>query len=401
MRKICFLIVLLVVSTSLGFACTTAVVSGKKTKDGRPIIWKLRDTESFKNDVRYFFDGKYEYVALMNSSDSIGENVWGGTNAAGFAIMNSASFNVNDKDSTSIKDQEGVFMKRALQICKTLEDLENLLDTLPKPMGIASHFGVIDANGGAAFYEVNNYTYTKFDANEAKEGYVVRTNYSKTGTKDVGYGYIRYQTAEMLFAEADKHNQIDSKTIVQDFSRCMIHPILKRDYRKEYENKSKNEDFVSSDDLITRPGSSSALIIRGVREGESATLSTMWTMVGFPNTSIVLPVFPMGKTVPEVLKRNASGNCLLNDFALRLKDECYPIKPSSGYKYLKISKLYNAEKTGYAQILHEAETEIFERTEKILETWRKKQPSDSEVRDFYKWIDAYTRQVYKENFGLF
>lgn len=400
MKKIIFTTIFLFGIFIASYACTTAVISGKKTQDGRPIIWKLRDTEKFKNDVRYFTDGKYEYVALMNANDTIGEHVWGGTNSEGFAIMNSASFNVNKGDTTSLKDQEGRFMKLALQKCKTLKDLENLLDTLPRPMGLAAHFGVVDAQGGAAFYEVNNQTYTKFDANETAEGYVVRTNYSKTGTKDVGYGYIRCQTAEALFAETAKKNSLNYQTIIQDFSRCMVHPLLNRDYRKEYANKPQNEDFVNSDDLITRYGSASAVIIRGVKAGEPRNLSTMWTMVGFPNTSLTLPVFPFGNSVPAVLTKDETGNAPLSRFSLALKDECYPIKPSSGYKYLKISKLYNAEQTGYAQVLDNAEKQIFKETEAILAKWRKQPPSKAAIKKFYNWLDAYTFKIYKQNFDL-
>ncbi|PVX51900.1 hypothetical protein C7377_0192 [Balneicella halophila] len=403
MKKLIIALLILMTSISVGLACTTAVISGKNTKDGRPIIWKLRDTESYKNDVRYFSDGKYAYVGLMDSRDTNGENVWGGTNNVGFSIMNSASFNVNEADTTDYKDQEGRFMKKALQQCETLEDLENLLVTLPRPMGLAAHFGVIDAKGGAAFYEVNNQTYTKFDANDletAPNGYVIRTNYSKTGTKDVGYGYIRCQTAEMLFKEAAAKDNLNSQTIIQDFSRCMIHPVLKRDYRKEYSQKPMTDDFVNSDDLITRHGSASAVIIRGVRTDESPNLSTMWTMVGFPNTSLTLPVFPLVNTVPSVLAKDETGTAPLNRFSLALKDECYPIKPSSGYKYLKISKLYNAEGTGYAEILEKAEKEVFEKTESTLSKWRQNPPSNKEVKDFYDWLDSYTLSLYKNEFNL-
>lgn len=403
MKQPITLLLILLASFSLSYACTTAVISGKNTKDGRPIIWKLRDTENFKNDVRYFTDGKYDYVALMNANDSIGEHVWGGINAVGFAIMNSASFNVNKGDTTSLKDQEGRFMKRALQSCQTVKDLERLLDTLPRPMGLAAHFGVVDAKGGAAFYEVNNQTYTKFDANNpqvAPKGYVIRTNYSKTGSKNVGYGYIRCQTAETLFAKAAKQNTLGYQTIVQDFSRSMLHPVLNRDYRKEYSQKPKNEDFVNSDDLITRYGSASAVVIRGVKAGEPINLGTMWTMIGFPNTSLTLPVFPLGKTVPSVLAKDKTGNAPLNSMSLLLKDECYPIKPASGYKYLKISKLYNAQHQGYAEVLAAAEVEVFKQTEAILKQWRQHPPDNKEVQKFYDWLDAYTLKVYSENFNL-
>ena len=107
-------------------ACTTAVIAAKNSTNGRSVIWKLRDTDNLENAMRYFDDGKYNYLGLVNSKDTRGMNVWGGSNSAGFAIMNSASYNVNVGDTTQLKDKEGVFMKLALQTCATLEDLEKL-----------------------------------------------------------------------------------------------------------------------------------------------------------------------------------------------------------------------------------------------------------------------------------
>lgn len=381
-------------------SCTTAVISGKYTEDGRPIIWKLRDSDSFKNDVRYCTGELYDFVALFNSDDKESKHVWGGVNKKGFAIMNSASFNVNVGDTTKLKDQEGVFMKKALEKCASLQDLEQLLDTLKRPMGLAAHFGVVDANGGAAFYEVNNYTYKKFDANKTEKGYIIRTNYSKTGKKNEGYGYIRCRTAEQIFAQAEEKNKLNYKAIIQDFSRCFKHSLLKKDYRKIYTELPSNEDFINSGDLITRHGSASALIIKGVKNKENPQLATMWTMVGFPNTSIALPVFPFGNKIPKVLAKDTTENAPLNKYSLLLKDECYPIKPSSGYKYLKISKLFNAENQGYVQILEKAEKGVFKYTENTLKKWRKFPPSKNDLEKFYQWIDNYTIKVYKEKLNV-
>jgi len=91
--------------------CTTAVISGKYTKDGKPMLWKLRDTESFDNHVQFFVGSKYKYMALVNTDASRDSQVWGGYNSSGFAIMNSASFNTNSGDTCSFTDQEGVIMK--------------------------------------------------------------------------------------------------------------------------------------------------------------------------------------------------------------------------------------------------------------------------------------------------
>ncbi|PXX97120.1 hypothetical protein DF185_19060 [Marinifilum breve] len=398
MKNLLSLLLLVVVSVWQAGACTTAVISGKYTKDGRPIIWKLRDTESFENKMMYFTDGKYPYIGMINSNDEKGENVWGGSNAMGFAIMNSASFNVNMQDTTSLKDQEGRFMKLALQQCANLEEFEQLLKDTPKPMGLAAHFGVLDADGNIAFYEVNNHTFTKFDANDpaqAPNGYILRTNYSFTGKKDIGYGFIRFQTAQDIFYQADACGDMNAKTVIQDFSRCLKHPVLKRDFRKEFETVPYGENFVNSGDLITRHGSSSMIMIEGVKEGEDKDLATIWTQVGFPNTSIALPVWVKGgKNLPKVLLADGKENCPLNAMAMELKNRCYPISRSAGYKYLKVSELINAEKTGIIQKLEKAEEELFNNTEKHLKKWRSSKANKKEIEEFYQWLDDYTYKNY-------
>lgn len=399
-----FVIFVLILSVKFALGCTTAVISGKYTNDGRPIIWKLRDTDFLENKMMFFDDGKYEYVGLVNSKDVSGEQVWGGANTVGFAIMNSASFNVNMNDTVSEKDQEGVIMKKALQTCASLGEFEQLLNDLPKPMGLAAHFGVIDANGGAAFYEVNNQTFTKFDANnpaEAPNGYIIRTNYSFTGKKDVGYGFIRYQTAQEIFYQADAMGKLNYKTVIQEFSRCFKHTVLGKDFRKEYEKIPSGEHFINSGDLITRHGSSSNIVIQGVTKNQPKDLSTIWTNVGFPNTCITVPLWVRGgENLPAVLRADASGKAPLNAASLELKKQCYPIERSSGYKYLQISALINSEKTGIVQKLEVAEKAVFEQTKSRITKWLQNKPKKADIKDFYSWLDDYVMKTYASDFGI-
>jgi hypothetical protein len=398
MKHLFIALMAMVISIPVSKACTTAIVSGKYTANGRPIIWKLRDTETFENKLRYFNDGKYDYIGLINSNDAHGEQVWGGSNAAGFAIMNSASFNVNLDDTTSYKDQEGYFMKEALQKCASLVEFETLIKERPTPKGLAAHFGVLDANGGVAFYEVNNYSYTKFDANDpaqAPNGYIIRTNYSFTGKKDVGYGFIRYQTAQDIFYQAESIRELNTQTILQQFSRCLKHAVLDVDYRKVYSNVPKGQNFVNSDDMITRHGSSSAILIEGVTRGEAADLSTIWTMIGFPSTCLTIPVWVKGgKELPVTLTADGNSNCPLNELALQLKNCCYPIQRSSGYKYLNISELINREGSGIIQQLERAEYDIFNTSANKLANWHINSPSVKDVQAYYHWLDEAVISTY-------
>lgn len=359
------------------YACTTAVISGKFTKTGRPMIWKVRDTEAYRNTMmRFTNQAKWDYVGLVNSDDKNGEQIWGGFNDVGFSIMNSASFNVNADYKGDVKDREGIVMHQALKTCKTLKDFENMLDSLPRPMGVAAHFGVIDAEGGAAFYEVNNETWTKFDANDpvaAPRGYVLRTNFSETGTKGEGLGFVRCQTAGILFSDI-KPGSLDVKEIMQNFSRSMFNSVTKDDYRLMYQDKPISDKKVIVDDLISRYGTSSTILIEGVNKaaGERANQTTGWIQLGLPYVSLTIPVW-CGVDLPSVLARTADGkNAPLSEWAMSLKEYVFPLwKQSDGYHYIEIAKLLNDTKEGITQQIEKDEQGIFDRTASARMIWRK------------------------------
>ncbi len=184
--KIIFFSILFSVLMGIGSisACTSAVISAKASKNGRPMLWKNRDTNALNNKIMVFNDGNYPYVALVNSNDKKGRSVWIGYNNKGFGIMNTASYNLNN-DTIKQRGGEGRIMKKALQTCATIDDFEKLLRNIPQPTRMESNFGVIDAHGGAAYFEVGNFKIVKLDANDPKiapEGYIIHTNYSFTGT---------------------------------------------------------------------------------------------------------------------------------------------------------------------------------------------------------------------------
>lgn len=382
-------------------ACTTAVISGKYTKDGKPMIWKVRDTESLNNKMMFFDKGKYHFIGLVNTDDIEGKQVWAGSNDTGFAIMNSASFNVNTDDKSDKKDLEGMFMKKALEECATLADFEKLMRENPKPMGLAAHFGVIDAKGGAAFYEVNNYTFTKFDANDsaiAPDGYVLRTNYSFTGVRNKGLGYVRFQTAQKLLMEHDFTGNLTPQTFMQKLSRDFHNSILDTDFRATYENTDTDKDiFISANDLITRHETSSAILIEGVTEKMDKDMSTIWVQVGFPETCVTVPLWVRGgKELPSILTPDKENVIALSQWATTWKERCYPINRCEGYKYLCINKLFNKDKSGYLQQIEELEKNIFQTTTSHQNTWLKHSPNKKEIQEFYSYLTKEICEFYQK-----
>jgi len=60
------------------FACTTFIISGRHTLDGKPILFKNRDTDQKQNSLVFFNDGRYKYIGLVDGTAEWNKMVWGG-----------------------------------------------------------------------------------------------------------------------------------------------------------------------------------------------------------------------------------------------------------------------------------------------------------------------------------
>ncbi len=359
-------------------ACTSAVVSGRATPDGRPLLWKHRDASDLNNRVvRFEAEGdNMAFVGIVNGVDTLAREVWTGYNTAGFAVMNTASYNLRS-DTSSLADREGLVMKRALAICRTVDDFATLLDTLPRPLGVEANFGAIDARGGAAYFEVNNTTVTRYNAHDTPEGYLLRTNYSHSGREDEGYGYIRYDNAARLFAQAATANSITPEWITGICSRSFYHTLLERDFT--------TDEWVVDQDFIPRRSTSASLVIEGVRPDESPALTMMWTALGYTPCSVVLPVWLGSKAgIPSLLQATPpSIHAPLCEWANQLKSRVFSIRRGSGEHYLHMALLYRPDGRGYAQQLHALEGELYRQAREVL----------TEMRYRGEWNDLQTGDV--------
>ena len=397
-------VMILVFSYLASDACTSIIISGKNTPDGRPIMWKNRDTDTYQNAVMYFNDGKYNSMGLIDSDDPKGKAIWIGYNSAGFAIMNTASYNLIMEDTIEVKDREGIVMREALMQCATVDEFESFLKNYKKPLGVEANFGVIDASGGAAYFEVSNFTYKKLDVNDpgnAPLGYIIHTNFSFTGDPNSGSGQIRYKTAEDLFYQAAQQNNLTVRFILQDVSRSLWHSLTKTDLKNSASENPAEQKFVNFTDFIPRYFSSSAVAIQGVKPGENAEYTTMWTVLGFPLTSVVTPLWLcMGKDQPSVVTLDKNEVAPLCDKAIQLKQQLFPIKKSYGENYINVNALYNGAGTGIMQKLKPLDDLIFDETFKKLDTWRTNKNFKQEIPEFNKMLDTLIREKYMDLFGI-
>ncbi len=400
-----FALIIFFLSNNNLHACTTAIILGKYTTNGRPLLYKHRDAGFEQNKLMYFTDGKYNYIGLVNSVDSVGREVWAGTNSAGFSIMNSASYNLKpEADTTKIADREGEIMKLALQQCANVKEFEQFLIDLPKPLGVEANFGVIDAEGGAAYFETNNFSFIKIDVNNidtAPNGYIIRTNYSETGDEDEGYGYIRHAQAEDLFNDAKESKSFSAEFLAKNISRCLRHSLTGEDLTAVEPLDESEQKFVHFEDFIPRNSSVTTVVIEGVAEGESADLTTMWTTLGFQLCSVSVPVWvAAGNNLPAILTADESGEAPLCNKALQLKEKCFPIKRGSGRRYLNLTALFNKQNTGILQKLKPVEEKIKEQAGIVSEGWLTNGFNVDEVKSFYEWVDEFVTDEYSINFGI-
>ncbi len=318
-----------VLAAMLSYGCTSMLVSARMSGTGRPMMWKHRDTGAPDNFIERIVpkaDGQYGYVGLFNGGDSLLTEAWMGMNDAGFAIMNTASYNLAP-DTAVHKDREGVIMAAALAGCATLGDFEQLLDEWHKPMGVQANFGVMDAEGGLAFYECDDYIWRKFDVNLTAEGYIMRTNHSVSGDPDQGYGYVRLESLKHILADDIAGGKIYPWNLTDKASRSYWHSLLGQDFELTAGRWAVDQDF------IPRYISTSSIVIEGVNRGEPAGDMLMWAVLGYPPCSYVEPVTL--DSIPDDLRPMLPGwHCERNMQVNASKSQAFPLHKGNGQKYI-------------------------------------------------------------------
>jgi len=368
------------------------------------MLFKNRDTGEMNNALVLFEDGKYKYMGLVDANEEKwSRSVWGGYNEKGFAIINSAAYTNNIGDTTKFKGQDGVVMKKALMVCASIDDFQHFLDTLSRPMGVNSNFGVIDAYGGAAYFETGNYKYVKVDANDpviAPRGIIVRTNHSMSGVLSEGFGYNRYDNALRLMNEAWVENKLTPEYLFQSVPRSLYHPRTKTDLSVNIPEKKDVADFRFFIDYIPRVSTASSYMIVGAKDEKHVKETMMWTILGFPLTSVAIPAWLSSGELPKTVEMNMEEyTAPMCNAALEFKSECFPITIDKGTNYINLSPVLNKEGTGYLQLLQPVEKEIFSKAEQLIADLDEKYSKD-EILEFYAWLDKYLEDTYKQKFDV-
>lgn len=358
--------------------CTTLVAAGGATTSGAPLLWKNRDTDTLSNKVVLVRDQPYSFLALVNADDEAGRSAWAGLNAVGFAIANSASYNLPQRAGEQ-QDLEGRIMADALRTCRTLADFEQFLTRYQgRGFGSRANFLTIDADGGAAIFETHNHGYKRLDAAEFPQQRIPNTNFSRSGTEDTGAGYLRFDR-ETALLEGVPAGRLDVATVFQVLARDMGHPLLLHPPRADWVKLPSGTPYwVHTNYTIDRPSTAAAVVIQGVRPGEDPARATMWVALGEPVTTIAVPLWVAAGTPPEAMWKGQDAPMTAE--AMRLKDLLRPLKAKERREYADLTRLDNADGTGWLPGTMAVEREIIAETEALL----KKNPSTADLAAFEK-----------------
>lgn len=395
--------VLFVFFSYLGFlaleapACTIAVVSGSATPDGRPILWKNRDKDGYQwvnNEVKYFTDltktSNSGYIGVVDA-DAVGHgstentHVWSGINDNGFSICNSYAY-------AGFGTENGPFMKQALAQCETVDEFQKFLINWNQG-NLTANFGVIDAEGGAAIFEVYRYegnplvfNWERFDAKNEPHGYIVRANFTQWAGGSTGLN--RKQRAEELIEEAYTANNLTHEYILRNVSRDMITVPEKPAFDEEYDTTN----------CINRYRTRCCTVVQGVDYPENPHYSIMWTILGESAFGVAAPLFSYAHSVPDefVSPWNvmAPMNYIIQDRELR----CYDDNAYDTYIWAwPLCNPWNGSPAIWKYVFA-IEDYTFKKTRAQINLW-KSMNRIPVPKDFMKYQDYTSYMVYK-NYDL-
>ena len=312
--------------------------------------------------VVFVDESPFDYLCLANASADSGRSCYAGLNGVGFAIMNTVAYNLPEEPGEA-EDREGIIMADALRTCRTVDDFQRYLEAnLGPALGSLANFGVIDGDGGAALFEVDNHDIERIDVANAPGGYLVNTNFARSGAEGEGEGYLRFERASELFGSFPPGG-VDPQVILHRFSRDLGHPMAGGPTLEDVPTLPPQPPmWINTRDRIDRPSTASTVVIVGRSDERPAT---MWVIPGEPVTAAAIPLWVEAGRSPAALAEGDEAPLWVE--SLRIKHGLRPLQAGHKGDYLDLTRLDNADGTGYLPGLLDLELAIFSETAELLD----------------------------------
>ena len=391
MRNRNYISILLLGAPIALFACTIGLALGTATSDGRPLVFKNRDITNWSLEFRVDTpSGEHAYVRNSYAGST---TAWMGANEVGFAIVQSAAYNVSSGGSGL---GNGTMMNYALKNCTTVDDFEDILiATDGGGRSTAANYAVIDAYGDGAIFECSPYEYDRYDADTL--GIVVRANFSYLGGSG-RVGQNRMERAYDLMAEAIAGDSLDalyiSKTVVSDllYPDQDPYPLPWTGSFPGMPSGYVNTGPFMGLQTTCNFNTLATGVVQGSLVGGDPENTLMWCFFGQPVLSIPIPVFPAAHDEPSQLTGSPAP---MRALAQAKSDSAFD--HSTSY-YLNTGFLLNEYYTGTHEYTIPTMVWAFDSVNSVLAEWEISPPSIAERSAFQDGIaeiiyDAYSDGV--------
>jgi hypothetical protein len=372
-RSLAFAVPAVLVLAPWARPCTIAVISGKATADGRPLLWKNRDVTN-QDSIVYFSHGSiHDFLGLSDAG--VTTKVFAGLNSAGLAVVNAVS---NDLEGTG-DTENGIFIKRILEECATTDEVEALLAaTNTAGRKTQANFGVIDALGGAAVFETGNHSYVRYDAASAPGGFLIRTNFALSAANPAeGEGFIRFDRASAIIGPAAAAGTIGVRFLFDRAARDLVNESVDP-YPLPFTGTQNGHaaGYLRTNYSISRYKTAGVVIVHGAAGGEDPLLATMWCLLGEPVFGIALPLWVRAASTPYEFR--GSYFAPLRE-AVKAREAAAYTDPSSD-QYCDSRVLADGRGGGLSVFISRLESLIFAAAETALEGWRSSAPPAAVVK---------------------
>ena len=307
MKRLSLLLFLLAALAIESLACTSAVVAPQRSSEGVPLLWKHRDNGKFTNTrIEYISDGTYSYTAVVPNNEKYAKGVYAGVNEMGLGIISTATKNLPESTpeeykACPLRRMRGGAMWNGLRECATIDEFEELLKTTKRSRRSHSNFGVGDATGAVAYFEVWDVGYRRYNVSESgNNGFDVRSNFSHAGDPaKIGASKRRY---DLIMNDMKEHHGVFTPQHFIGYSRS--YNSIK--YGNVLDLKKR---YYCSNHTVPRASTVGSFVI--VCDGKNPR---MLVMNGHSVSSLAVPVYVRAKeNIPECVHGDAM-RLLSNDF---------------------------------------------------------------------------------------
>ena len=425
--------VLVLVLNQPTWSCTIAVVSAQASADGRPILWKNSDMPEYWHQQVKYFRGENKvgggYYLLYHDNHFLWAKKMtitpqAGVNRAGFALMVAAVTDSNLLNETMNYNTR--LLHDAVANCTSISDFEQYLNKWSDQhyqYAISANYAAIDAQGGAALFEVHkgskyssgsSLQYKKYDANNGqvtdhrgKElsppqksfiGFQLRTNANSFFPNNSGSErYMRaHELLTNLSSQTGRTNRLTARNVMQ---------LVSKDVNGKQPATVDDSNY-STTYCISRSQTRSGVVVEGVQAGEDQRLTVFWTALGEPSISVYVPTIVGAEDVAPYLyqdsidsKADKSDLCVLN--ALEDSRETYRkllYSSNRGSIWLgpydsTINKLELAQVQKWSFVIEDT---VISRTEEYLDLLRSNPEliTKENLRSFQNYCARYVYENY-------